>query len=204
MRYERKFFVEAGNQDQLFPLIQLNPLSFKEAYPDRKVNSIYFDDYAFTMLQDNLDGNPERRKIRLRWYGEQHDIITGGRLEVKSKVGLTGSKQLFEFPDLPLSDMPVITTQVNELLHFDNIQPALIVRYHRAYYVSFNKHIRLTVDSQLQYTSMEGQAWETEGAILEVKYAPEKEEEVAEMMQYFPFRLSKHSKYALGMTANLI
>ncbi len=204
MRYERKFFVEAGSEDQLFPLILLNPLSFKKAYPDRIVNSIYFDDYAYTMLQDNLDGNPERRKIRLRWYDEQQDIITGARLEVKSKVGLTGTKHLFEFPEMTLSDMPEITAKVNEILHFSNIQPALIVRYHRAYYISFNKHIRLTVDSQLQYTSMEGQVWEAAGAVLEVKYPPEKEAEVADMMQYFPFRLTKHSKYAMGMTANLI
>ena len=38
-----------------------------------------------------------------------------------------------------------------------------------------------------------------ESAILELKYAPELDEEASMLMQHFALRLSKHSKYVTGV-----
>ena len=52
MRYERKYRIENAGFRQVEMVIRHNTASFKTAYPDRRINSIYFDDVAFSSLQD--------------------------------------------------------------------------------------------------------------------------------------------------------
>lgn len=199
MRHERKYSLEGIQYDFLMPLIQLSPASFITSYPDRLIHSLYFDDDQWSSLQRNIDGSPLRNKVRIRWYGAEENTISGGLLEVKSKNGLTGKKQAYDFPDMPLSDLSGISAAVEKILHTGALQPVLLVRYHRAYFVSFDRNIRLTLDREIRYEKPGGAVYPWEGMVLEIKYPPDRETDVAELMQYFPFRLSKHSKYARGM-----
>ena len=43
---------------------------FKEQYQNRKVNSIYFDDLNYSSIKQNLDGVSDKKKYRIRWYGD--------------------------------------------------------------------------------------------------------------------------------------
>ena len=43
---------------------------FKKIYDIRKISSIYFDDIDLNCLRDNIDGNKDRYKIRIRWYND--------------------------------------------------------------------------------------------------------------------------------------
>ena len=36
--------------------------SFREAYPKRRINSLYFDNYLYGFLTDSLEGNSSRKK----------------------------------------------------------------------------------------------------------------------------------------------
>ena len=71
-------------------------LFFNFHHPSRKVNSIYFDTNNYSSIRQNLDGISEKKKIRVRWYGDKK-TITDPILEIKSKKGFEVSKKNFDF-----------------------------------------------------------------------------------------------------------
>ena len=46
---------------------------FKKLFPEREVNSCYFDTYNFDLFRLSLDGIYPRKKVRLRWYNNNQD-----------------------------------------------------------------------------------------------------------------------------------
>ena len=48
---------------------------FSEQYPQRIVESIYFDNLNFQMFQDSIEGSVPRKKIRLRTYNKKKIIF---------------------------------------------------------------------------------------------------------------------------------
>ena len=58
-------------------------------HKDRYINSIYYDDDDFITAKNNLSGISERRKYRIRWYGEDQNNF---RYEVKLKKIILGKK----------------------------------------------------------------------------------------------------------------
>ena len=62
-RFERKWFFENGDINSLLQGIYKSKLNYKESFPLRKVNSIYFDDYKLSSIYQNLDGVTEKEKI---------------------------------------------------------------------------------------------------------------------------------------------
>ena len=48
---------------------------FSEQYPQRIVESIYFDNLNFQMFQDSIEGSVPRKKIRLRSYNKKKIIF---------------------------------------------------------------------------------------------------------------------------------
>ena len=66
-RIERKLNLNTLNVFSLSDIFHRQ--GFKKIYPDRWVNSIYFEDQMDTSILDNLSGINNRAKIRLRWYG---------------------------------------------------------------------------------------------------------------------------------------
>jgi SPX domain protein involved in polyphosphate accumulation len=47
----------------------------KKLYPDRVVNSIYYDNYEYQMYHDSIEGICPRKKIRIRNYPELKDDL---------------------------------------------------------------------------------------------------------------------------------
>ena len=83
-RYERKFILINKSIPELENLLRNSKFNFKNNYPLRKVNSIYFDDCNMSSVLENLDGNNFKNKIRLRWYGKKK-LINSPVLELKKK-----------------------------------------------------------------------------------------------------------------------
>ena len=78
-RYERKFLVEElGKKEALF-VIKENPAMFSEIFHERRINNIYFDSSNMESYHDNVMGNSQRVKIRIRWYNDLfgHIMING-------------------------------------------------------------------------------------------------------------------------------
>ena len=55
---------------QVRALVKLHPSMFYEPYPPRYVNNLYLDTEDMENYLDNVSGVAERRKVRIRWYGD--------------------------------------------------------------------------------------------------------------------------------------
>ena len=69
-RIESKFITNNFGLNKFLWLIKNN--GFLRAYPNRTVNSLYYDNLKFSSIKDNLAGITPRNKYRLRWYGNKN------------------------------------------------------------------------------------------------------------------------------------
>ena len=114
VRFERKFILINKNISYLENLLRTSKFNFKEDYPSRKVNSIYFDDQNLTSVIDNLDGNNFKKKIRLRWYGDKK-IIKSPTLEIKKKIGHVNYKKNYKMKGF--KPLTFKSENINQLLN---------------------------------------------------------------------------------------
>ena len=91
-RFERKWLFKSNNSLALINALIRSNLFFRTQYPSRKVNSIYFDTKDYISIRQNLDGVSDKKKIRIRWYGN-NDVISNPVVEIKSKKGFEKKKE---------------------------------------------------------------------------------------------------------------
>ena len=157
-RYEKKFYTNGIRKNALIPIIKLNPALFIEIFQRRYINNIYLDTDDFYCYRGNVNGNDTRVKFRIRWYGKLFGKIDNPILELKIKKGLLGTKQYYPLPhfwldenfcwnslkkDLITENFPLVIRDT-----FLNMQPVLLNRYARNYYLTYDKKIRLTLDDE--------------------------------------------------------
>lgn len=216
-RYERKFVSQRRAEGELRALIRLHPAGFREAYPPRYVNNVYLDSRILGNYQAHMEGVSCRHKTRVRWYGDLRAAQATAVLELKIRRGLVGNKRRFELGIFDTSrgvDDELIRTSLagaglpSDLkCSVDSMQPTLLNRYRREYFVSLDNKLRLTVDSDQSFYGIgvgNDSAlvrWRSdEDEIIELKYAVADDDVAARASQHFPFRLSRHSKYARGIS----
>ena len=85
-RYERKFVIRELDVEGVEQIIKSHPSLFSEIFHERVVNNIYFDSWNMGSYSDNIEGNPQRLKIRIRWYGELFELIKKQVLELKDRT----------------------------------------------------------------------------------------------------------------------
>ena len=215
LRYERKFIVPDELKRNIDYMIAMHPAIFTEIYHQRCVNNIYFDSIEYNCYHENISGIANRKKIRLRWYGELYGTIQGV-LEVKVKNGTTGYKQSFPLPSFHFTDQTNIS-DIKELLigaripeyirqELFTLDMSLLNCYSRRYFLSLDQHFRITLDSQLKYFRVDNNANNSESfmtkdysMILELKYAKEKDVYADYISNKFPFRITRNSKYIIGI-----
>ena len=115
MRYERKYKIEDLSLDVVHQVIRNHPASFRMIFPDREVNNIYFDTPALSTYQDNVKGIGERRKFRVRWYGDKRNTSTKNNFEIKIKENELGRKEVYDFPLFDLKDWKKTAKEVNRI-----------------------------------------------------------------------------------------
>ena len=94
-RYEKKFIVPQNSQYLISRSIILNGMMFTKQYENRMINSIYLDSKNLDFFRENLLGINERKKTRIRWYG---NLKYNKNLffEIKRKKNQLGLKEVFE------------------------------------------------------------------------------------------------------------
>lgn len=206
MRYERKYKIESISADVVRQVVINHPASFRKTYPDRKVNNIYFDNTVLSAYFDNVEGVPDRRKYRVRWYGDDIFKIEEPRLEIKIKSNQLGYKESYRISEFQLNDLANLAREINKKTSSFNIfQPTLINSYLRSYYGTTNGKYRITIDRDLQYFSLLNARIftryqiEDQAVVMELKYDESLDEDVSFIQQYIPFRYSKSSKYVTGL-----
>ena len=92
MRYEKKFTFQNRSVSELEVMIKSLPQGFRQIYPDRTINNVYYDTHTQSLFRENLDGVSPRRKVRARWYGELQQPEAAVCVEIKRKFGDVGDK----------------------------------------------------------------------------------------------------------------
>ena len=214
-RYERKFVINDLTYAGIEQEARNHPAAFSEIFHQRFINNIYFDSNDLDFFYDNVSGKGSRKKARIRWYGDLFGNIEKPVLEFKVREGYLGNKLSFNLKPFVLdenfnwhliknifnkSDLP---DWANEILN--HLSPALLNRYSRKYFLSFNGRFRLTIDSDLSYHAIEPthntflKSYHSDEFIVEVKYDFENDKDAPFITNNLPFRLTKSSKYVNGM-----
>ncbi len=93
-RFERKFFIPPSKIAFARGLLRQICLRDRD-YPEGRVNSLYFDTPDLDQFQKSDNGDYERKKFRIRWYGNSRNGngMIPVYLELKSKRGFASRKQ---------------------------------------------------------------------------------------------------------------
>ena len=217
MRYETKFSISDLDFAKIKYIINTHPAIFSEIHYKRFVNNIYFDNLDYASFLDNIEGVNERKKIRIRWYGDLFGKCRSPVLEIKYKKGFLGWKERHTLPDfkLNLKDKfdyeKIFSTLLKKKTHnlqklkLPFLKPTLLNRYERIYYLSFDKKYRITLDSKMKFFSINPinnyfkVLTDDEQNIVELKYDQNSRDGAIKISNYFPFRMTKSSKYVIGL-----
>jgi SPX domain protein involved in polyphosphate accumulation len=215
-RYERKFFVDELDANEAIQMIKGHPAMFSEIYPPRFINNIYLDSPMMGNYLDNIDGTPERRKARVRWYHELFREVDHPILEFKIKKGLMGTKIQYSFPEFDF-DSNFSEKQLKDLFQSSSlpsdvqqyllsVEPVLVNRYLRWYFATPPRHFRVTVDTGLTFYHINKfsrqyfhHQTDHQSIVIELKYKQEFDPQANLISSGFPFRMTRSSKYVQGI-----
>ena len=211
-RFERKFLINRLNINEVKNCVKLHPSIFNEIYSQRFINNIYFDSHNHNNYIENIEGSSNRLKVRIRWYGDLFGKIKSPVLEIKIKNGLLGKKKSLKINSFDFNystDISDILEKIdNSQLNIDlkSLKPTLLNRYSRIYFQSIDKRFRITIDNKQEFYSINNNSnmflksiKDLNSTILELKYQEEYDSEANYIINKFPFRLSKSSKYVNGI-----
>ncbi len=206
-RYERKWIFKNNNSLALINSLIRSSLFFRFQYPSRKVNSIYFDTSDYISIRQNLDGVSNKKKIRIRWYGNQN-IITKPVIEIKRKKEFETIKEIIKILELSnleinnSENLKIIKKKLNEIIKTKKtIYPILTTHYDREYFISLNGKVRATIDYNLRSINLKNlnQLDIVKNfknvSILELKYSTGLDEYVRDNLKDISLRISKNSKF---------
>ncbi len=216
-RFERKFTIPDGfTIVAIEQFIKQNKALFREVFHIRQVNNIYFDTAAYNDYFDNVLGVSDRKKIRIRWYGDTFGTIKKPVLEVKIKKGLVGDKWSYKLQPFELNK-DITSDSIQDIFKSSDlpkpilesvkmVTPTLLNSYFRKYYLSADNKFRVTLDFKLLYYKIDKRfnnfaigSVADENKIVELKYGLQDDDAAHGVSTQFPFRLNKNSKYVNGV-----
>ncbi len=218
-RYERKFLFQGSNSEDLINLtVFTNSFGFQEIFERRTVNNMYLDDQNMSFYNQNVSGDEEREKYRIRWYGDSFSEINKPTLEIKKKKGSVGNKLSFNFKGFTSSLDSFDALEVKEQLEGEmikqqkvalasklyNLKPSLYNSYQRRYFLSRCERFRITIDYDMTFYDPNVKSYKESvvkltDVVLELKYAIEDDKDCSTLTQEFEVRLFKNSKYVRGV-----
>ena len=207
-RFERKYVIPSSYRYEISKLLKSNNLFFYKKYPDRKIRSLYFDDYNFSSFNENVNGLSERKKYRVRWYGDTFENVTNGRLELKIKKNRTNTKRFWQLNPFQFNEKDnskkIYRKIYDSLLSKDgkiilnNLKPIVFTEYDRKYLETKCSSIRATIDNNLSFrktSNILSSSRIHDFMILELKYSTNQEEIYNELAKNLPLRSCRMSKY---------
>lgn len=216
-RYELKFVLNERESTQFRFWLAAN--GAKKKYPDRKVNSLYFDNTNLGAVRDNLAGIADRNKIRLRWYGNTASPKSNFHLEIKVREGRLGSKILYPLTlthdffashNISLASQEIFRHVSHSFFthHAINefLMPTLVTSYNREYYEN-SKNMRVTIDKKICFFDpMNNQKLgdikplKYRPVVAEIKFAAGSKDHVAGILRNSSLSPKRHSKYLTGLS----
>ena len=212
-RYERKMLIENRSRAEVETLVKLHSAFFREIHNSRYINNIYFDYIDFKNFQDNITGNVDRLKYRIRWYGDLLGPAIEPQLELKIKKGIVGTKKNFLLNNFTINKGMsskelknfILVSNIDEQLKIQikNQIPVILNRYKRRYFESIDKKFRITIDDSQSFYKINNfnnllvnKIVDNNNIILELKYDKKDDLEAQNIIKELPFRITKSSKYS--------
>ena len=211
-RYEIKFVLDNAKLSEAMQWLYNNTTANK-TYDNRVVNSIYFDDVDSSSVRDNLAGIDQRKKLRLRWYGNQKNSLP--IFEVKTKNGRLGYKTAYSINSIKNNLMELNIDQItskcikelgtHKIIFDTHLVPTLQVNYEREYYETYDG-IRITIDQDIQFSNTqlhtilnENSSFSYPFHVMEIKFEPSMKEAVSKLIKPMHISPKRHSKYLIGL-----
>ena len=215
-RNEIKYLLYGVSRKTLFIQYKLSSLLLSKSYPDRWVNNIYFDNINLDLFNQSIEGISKRTKVRLRWYGDFHNL-ENPLLELKSKRGHKNIKKSILIKGKLIYDKN-LSKFFNSLINskglhknykylLKELRPVLANRYFRSYHSSANNKYRVTTDTSLSFanlitSSLNYLYWKKQKdiSIVELKFKKSDDYIVNFMTETCSrHRISQISKYTYGL-----
>lgn len=213
-RYEIKMPLDRMQYEDFRPHLLRAGLYPASPYPDRRINSVYYDTADFSDYIDNTSGIGARRKTRIRWYNGDVSKLT---LEQKIKSGKASRKETEKLRNTDLvlphskdglrkilaGNQPSL-----EILKMGPLFPVLEVQYERQYFM-LAPDLRMTIDLQQKFKRLHPAPVShfTNSpvyAVVEFKYPAPKRLQMQAILRDLPFRIFRHSKYVIGLESSLV
>lgn len=214
LRFELKCATDAGAWSKLRAALWTDRACLRRLFPERVVQSIYLDTDRGRALFENLSGQSNREKWRVRWYGDDAELVTA-QLEHKVRENAMGWKEVFALSHpIAVEDMERadfrdalderLEPHVRERLH--GLVPAQWIRYTREYFTSADRRLRVTLDRDLKSYDLRvnptiDRRTPTPLArvlVLEVKCEPEYLDRARELVGRLPVPVGRSSKFVLA------
>ena len=219
LRYERKFvYTHLSAEDLIDTEVLCNGFCFREIFHRRTVNNLYLDDQNMSFYRQNVAGDEEREKFRIRWYGDDFQDVTNPTVEIKKKFGAVGDKVSFKYSSftaqLNTTAADLFKTKIEKIANANDdlklasslacLQPSLYNSYERRYFLSACELYRITVDYNMTFYNPAFSNFAVSkvalpDVVLELKYAVADDKEARHLSQQLSARLSKNSKYVRGV-----
>lgn len=214
-RRELKYVLDPANLDLARELMEsrFDRVIFNR--PVSTVRSIYFDTHQLSTCYANLKGIGRRHKVRLRWYDQplpdkdvyfevkwRRNQVTGkfrSPLALQRPLKEISYHQLREGLAAALPESSLVYAQVYD-------QPVVLVQYQREHFSCRDLGLRMTLDYDLVFYDMNGQARPALGfgvsmpslALIEAKSVPPAPRELSRLLSPLAQRVSRCSKYVHG------
>ncbi len=189
-RKENKYRLSIG--DMALLKSKLKKFGMQQLYPNRVINSCYFDNNNFDSYRESEESVVPRKKIRIRWYNQE--------VNFKKEVKITSNEGRYKYvkakPELKNFN------EVINLNFLDNsygiIKPSLVIKYQRSYYTY--KSLRITFDENITYKSIMNNkntiAHDNE-VVAEIKVPINCSDDYIQTL--IPLPISRFSKYSRGL-----
>ncbi len=211
MRYENKFTINSFFKEELIYFIKNHPFGFYKHYKNRNIQNIYLDTLNFDFFLQNINGDSERKKVRIRWYGDFYNA-SNPKLEIKYKAGMTGDKKYFDLGNFTISPLSINKNIANifqnsniphdKKSEYSSLIPTCINSYKRKYYISKNNKFRLTLDYDIRYyypksgLNINKEFFLSENSVvMELKYDVKDILLTNSFSNFFPMIITRNSKY---------
>jgi len=218
LRFEVKLVAQESAFEPLLMQLRLLPEGLRPLFPERTVQTIYFDTFGDRALLENLAGVSEREKLRLRWYGEEVRGVRA-RMERKVRRNSLGWKEVREL-DLPLDVEGAERFEFRRRVvaacgepwasELEALEPVQWIRYRRAYWTDAAGRVRITLDREIRsarqresaHLRAPGASSTPRHLVVELKFAPKHEPFGRRIVEQLPLLAGRSSKFVLASAAS--
>ena len=152
MRFERKYEINKPYSKAIRVFLFCRGLI--EQYPQRIVNSLYYDDYKFSLFESAQQGISSRKKVRIRFYDNAENGLTlenkhrEGEINYKNNEEVNSKKQNLTSLEINIEGYNKQQIFVPSCIEY-NYLPKILVSYSRQYFTSPDKKLRVTIDTDI-------------------------------------------------------